>query len=222
MKVALGVFILLPSGDTIIRHSNSILIQRQRTNEMKSISCRDGFYLLGLTAIIGLISGVLVAALFVYFDTSNTWQRISNPPEKTAELLDYDYFAGKAYVRTTSGNIYICSSSYNANGRGCEKVVQLSEYPPLNSCDGKVYPIPKLPGTVVSKLEVHPCVEDSWVQVNLIVLDDDSIWKWEKIEGEAIFFGRIFLVGVGAICGVTLSLVSGILLLKRRLQWQAK
>jgi len=102
------------------------------------------------------------------------------------------------------------------------KVAHLPEYAPLNSCDGKTYPTPKPPGTVVSKLKVHPCIYESWVQVNLVVLDDDSIWKWETIEGEIIFFGRIFLVGIGAVCGTTLSLIggTGILLLKRKRQWQ--
>lgn len=191
---------------------------------MNSISCRDGLCLAGLTAIIGLASGILVVAVFVYLDSSNNWQRISNPPEKVVELLDYDYgFNRGAYVRTTTGDIYACSSSYKANGTGCVKTSYPPEYRPLNSCAGKVYPTPKPPGTVVSKLEVHPCIEDSWVQVNLIVLDDDSIWKWETIEGEIIFFGRIFLVGIGAVCGATLSLIGGIgiLLLKRRRQQQA-
>ncbi len=65
---------------------------------------------------------------------------------------------------------------------------------------------------------VKSILRESSVQVNLAVLDDDSIWKWETIEDEIIFFGRIFLVGMGAVCGTTLSLMGGIgiLLLKRK------
>ena len=192
------------------------------TQRYHYLSCRDILALMGLAIIVGLTTGVLVVAFFACLDSSNNWQQISNPPDKVVELLDYDYSFNRAYVRTTTEDIYTCSSSYKANGKGCVKVSYPSEYPPLNSCAGKIYPTPKPPGAVVSQLEVHPCIEDSWVQVNLVVLDDDSIWKWETIEGEIIFFGRIFLVGIGAVCGATLSLIGGIgiLLLKRKRQWR--
>jgi hypothetical protein len=175
---------------------------------MNSISRRDGLCLLVFAALMGLISGVLVIALFAYFDATNNWQRISNPLDKTVELLDYDDSTSQAYIKTASGNIYACSSSYHSNGKGCEKVEHLPQYPPLNSCSEKIYPTPKPPGTTISNLEVHPCMEDSWVQVNLIVLNDDSIWKWEKIESEVTFFGEIFFTGIGAICGASLGLLS--------------
>jgi hypothetical protein len=191
------------------------------------VSIRVVISLLGFAAIMGLISGILVVGLFACLDTFNNWQRISTPQDKAVELLDYDYplFIGDraAYVKTATGTIYACSPSYRANGRGCVKASYPPEHLIVNTCCDKIYSTPKPPGAVVSELKVCPCVEDCSVQVNLILLDDGSVWKWEKADCEMVFFGRVLLALVGAGCGATLGLIGGfaILLLKCRRQRQA-
>jgi len=183
---------------------------------MKRLYCRDNLSLIVLATIIGLACGSLlgVVVFVVYPSIDSSWQQISNPPDEAIEILGYYYLGETVYVRTATGKIYACSSPSYKENKGC---TELTEVPPeLNinvSCNWKVFPTPKPPGKTIHQFEAHPCIPDSTLQVNHIILEDGSIWKWEKGTSEFGDFFTVIFVGVCGIAGAALGLISGIITL---------
>ena len=190
---------------------------------MKKLSWRDSLRLVGLATVVGLVCGSLlgVAVFVVYPSLDSGWRRISNPPDKAIELFGYYYLGEMVYVGTETRKIYACSSPTYKDNKGCTKLTEIPPESNINvSCNWKVFPTPKPPGRTIHQFEAHPCIPDSTLQVNHIILEDGSIWKWEKGTSEFGDFLTAIFVGVCGIAGAVLGLISGviILLLKRRKQ----
>lgn len=168
--------------------------------------------------VIGALSGVAVFILAFVFPV---WRPIMMPPENRVDLLAYQNNAfddNTLYVRTVSGNIYaLSSSSYGKSDTEWRRVERVNQKTNSYECDFSEFPTPYPPGKIVSQLESHPCVLDSRSQVDHIILEDGSIWKWEKTTGEMDVLlapvGVIY-VGIGGVLGAIAGILTGFALIR--------
>ena len=166
--------------------------------------------------IIGFLLGAgLGIAIFVFVIFFRPWQQVVAPPEKAVELLAYYNNAfedNTLYVRTVSGNLYTYGpSSHSADDIKWRRVAQVNQEASGNECDFGKFSTPRPPGRILSQLESHPCVLDGESQVNYIILEDGSIWKWEEATGEL----DLLLIPMGAVVAFisgSLGAVAGLLI----------
>ena len=174
----------------------------------------------------GIIIGALLGiAVFVFAIFFRPWQQITLPPENAVELLAFHttgFESGILYIRATSGNVYAYSPfSDGASNVEWRKVEQVNREESSYECKLGRFSTPNPPGRIVSQLESHPCLQDAESQVNYIILEDGSIWKWDKSTGEMdgllIPLGVIVAVIGGALAGVA-GVVIGLvtLILKKK------
>jgi hypothetical protein len=162
-----------------------------------------------------IVGAVLGIAVFVFATFFRPWRQMKVPPENAVELLAFHttgFESGTLYIRTTSGNVYAYSPfSDGASNVEWRKVEQVNQEESSYECKLGKSPTPNPPGRVVSQLESHPCLEDGESQVNYIILEDGSIWKWEEASGEM----DLLLLPVGVIAaaiGGALGVVAGMLI----------
>jgi hypothetical protein len=166
----------------------------------------------------GIIIGALLGvAAFVLTYIFPMWQPVTAPPEKPAEILAYhsnDSEENTLYIRTSTGNIYNYGlSSYWAGDAKWRKVDQVNQEASGYECNFGGFATPIPPGTVISQLESHPCIVDAESQVDYVLLQDGSIWRWEKTVPEWaiiwVFFGLVVYVFIGCGLGVIAGLLIG-------------
>jgi hypothetical protein len=146
--------------------------------------------------------GVIVFVFAIFF---RPWQQIAEPPENAIKLLAYQ--GGILYIRAASGNLF----AYGTSDSKWKSVGQVNPQASSYECNLRQFSTPRPPGRIVSQLETHPCVEDATSQVNHILLEDGSIWKWEETTGEL----DVLLVPAGvvvAVIGGALGVVAGLLI----------
>jgi len=157
----------------------------------------------------GIIIGALLATtVFVFEFVFPRWIPVMAPPETAVKLLAYQ--GGVLYIRTVSGNVY----AYEASDGRWKRAEQVDPKASDNECNFGEFSTPRAPGKIVSQLESYPCIVDAASQVNLILLEDGSIWKWEKTAGEMdllfVPIGVIVATVTGGSLGVVVGLVIGI------------
>jgi hypothetical protein len=161
----------------------------------------------------GIIIGALLGvAAFVFTYVFPMWQPVTAPPEKGVEILE----GNTLYIRTTAGNIYQYGpSSYKDDTTEWSRVDQVNHEASGYECNFGGFATPIPPGKVISQLESHPCIVDASSQVNYILLEDGSIWRWEKTAGELDLLilpvGVIVAAAIGGSLGVAVGLLIGIL-----------
>jgi hypothetical protein len=174
-------------------------------------------------AIVGFIIGALLAIAVLALEfVFPVWLPIMAPPEKAIQLLAYhnnDFEANTLYVRTVSGNVYAFRFlTYGTSDIEWRSVEQANADANNYECNFGKFSTPRPPGRMVSQLESHPCVLDSSSQVNYIILEDGSIWRWGKsvYEFEEIWvvFGLIVSVIIGGGLGVALGVLIGFVIVK--------
>jgi hypothetical protein len=170
----------------------------------------------------GIIIGVLLGLIaFVLVFVFPIWRPIMAPPEKAVELLAYRYNAFDdytLYIRAASGDIYAYrSSDYGASDVEWRQVEQVKREENSYKCNFGGFSTPIPPGKIVSQLESHPCIVDAESQVNHILLEDSSIWKWEKTTGELdmllIPLGA-FVAAIAGLIGAVAGMLIGIAIVK--------
>lgn len=164
----------------------------------------------------GIIIGALLGvAAFVCNYIFPMWQQVTMPPEMSAQLLAYHsnaYEENTLYVRAITGNIYTYGpSSYGAGDVKWRKVEEVNQEASKYQCVGK-FSTPNPPGKVVSQVEGHPCIVDASSQVNYILLEDGSIWRWEKTVPEFAIIWALFGLGLYVLIGGGLGVIAGVLI----------
>jgi hypothetical protein len=169
------------------------------------------------SAIAGFIIGALLATtVFVFEFVFPIWIPVMAPPEKAVKLLTYHnngFDDNTLYVRTESGSVYAFRvASFGASDIEWKKAEQT--YPEANDyeCNFGKFPTPNPPGKIVSQLESHPCVVDSSNQVNYIILEDGSIWRWGKSVPEFEEYWALFGLAMCVFFGGGLGVLGGFFL----------
>jgi hypothetical protein len=163
--------------------------------------------------LIGLAGGVLAVCL-VYVLFNPSWQKLPLP-EKAAQVIRFDDHhngtPNDVYIKMESSEVYVCrwSLPFWTFKWTCEKpnkdfeANREPEYP--SSCGCGAFPTPQPPGKVALDYEYHPCIVDSCNQVNLVILEDGSIWQWSRSESD---IGFVFMGCTAIVVGSVGMLVS--------------
>jgi hypothetical protein len=171
----------------------------------------------------GIIIGALLGVVaFVFTYVFPMWQPVVAPPEKAAELLAYHsnaFESNTLYIRTGAGSIYKYGpSSYKDNDAKWSKVDQINQEASGYECNFGGFSTSIPPGKVISQLESHPCIVDAESQIDHILLQDGSIWRWEKTvpEFEVVWalFGLVVYAFIGCGLGVVAGVVIGFVIVK--------
>jgi hypothetical protein len=182
-----------------------------------------------ICALIGLIIDCLVIPwlLLNWYEVIG-WQPLPTPPEQVAEIVSYEDIANTIIVRTVSNRLYTCTFSRKSIfSHGClpqEQPVSTphSPTPPFsNLCRGKGFPTPKPPGAIAEELEAHPCIAEGYSQVNVILLENGTLWGWSAAKTDLDMGFALLCAPVSGGVGIVLGGLLG-LNLRRFARWNNK
>ncbi len=116
------------------------------------------------------------------------WQQLPSPQEEPTRFLGqsgFNFFGGIIYVEAESKNIY-SFSCYSLNPCEWKKVGNLPSGPeksiqvcPPGSKGSYITPL-VLSKKVIDRFEVNICGADYTIQQEWIILNDGTIWYWER------------------------------------------
>lgn len=159
-----------------------------------------------LLPILGCLGGARYGTAW-HRGTILEWKPLEPPPEKATEILAAGAGSGDSwavYVKTTNQKVYSCSYEI------CwiEKTVVPEDLRANPPCDPPVYfEVPSPPGQVVDSREAQACNSEAGYQVNFVVLEDGSVWRWQHYTTAFSLLERLF---VSTICGSILGLSGGL------------
>ncbi len=143
------------------------------------------------------------AAMNAYLNRDNRWFRIISPTdEKAVEIVAVTRLL-QPYVRTESGNLFFCSGGTWRDK--CEQVtaaeIPVNKVPPRwLTCAPELPQLPPLPGGIAHSLAVGQC-QESKTYAKLVILDDGSIWKWQRSFSWVNGFALASIIGYGLVLG---------------------
>lgn len=150
------------------------------------VSLTNFLRVLLVLSVAGLILGTLLLRQ-VYQIPHGNWTQLQSPPEKPVKFLansPFDIWGGTIYVETDRGNIFshTCDEENPCYWKEEESVPkQPAETfwtcPPNHKGE---FQTPPAPGRVLDSREVNVCGVDYGIQINFILLDNGTIWVWNK------------------------------------------
>lgn len=149
-----------------------------------------------------------------------SWQPLPPLPTRPVKILaagtGMSRYAWFVYVQTSDQRVYYCPP-YAADPCWEESAwpQDVSINPP---CDPPLhFSVPSPPRQVVDSLQMQACNFEAGYQVNLAILEDGRVWKWQHVASGLL--GLTFLVG-GTCCGSIGGLLGGlaIVVIRRRKQ----
>lgn len=169
----------------------------------EKISCLRHITTASLLTVAGFILGI---GFFIALENlpHGQWQQIISPPEKAVRFIGqsaFTFWGGSVYIESENGNIfsYTCDSENPCNWAK-------EETPPSES-EGNFWSCPSgynsssatpimLFKRVIDSYQVNICGVDYTNQINLILLDDGTIWVWNRFSSgyNIIFFGPVWLI----------------------------
>lgn len=146
------------------------------------------------------------------------WQPLPPLPGRPVKILAANTGLARhswfVYVQTSDGRVYYCPP-YAEDPCWEESAwpQDVSINPP---CDPPLhFSVPSPPRQVVDSLQVQACNFEAGYQVNLAILEDGRVWKWQHVASGLL--GLTFLVG-GTCCGSVGGLFGGlaVVIIRRR------
>lgn len=136
------------------------------------------------------------------------WKPLEPLPEKATEILaagtGLSNYSWVVYVKTTDQKVYSCSP----DAYWIEKTVVPEDFRANPPCDPPVYfEVPAPPSRVIDSREVQACNFEAGFQVNFVVLEDGSVWRWQHFTTGLSLLERLF---VSTVCGSILGLSGGV------------
>ena len=178
-------------------------------------STRSYSWFIPLGGFVGFALGMLLTV--VWGNTPPAWERqiypnISTSADPAVELIGFDYQAQVLYVRGQSQRIYPCSAPWFSDTAAivCYKTLSstATKLGDTTSC-GPIFPTLQPPGNVISALEASPCQDDAHLQIDYVILNDNSIWRLIQSSGGVGESLACLFTMVCAAVGTILGLVIG-------------
>lgn len=177
--------------------------------------------------ILGLVIGPLLFLAYMRLP-QGSWQELPSPPERIAHLVTstpIGLWGGEVYATTADGALYAWVCEWGK----CTWASRDTLPPPPDPedywsgpCpDGSDKPDekshqPRLPGRVAERYATRYCGPDYSLDVFYLLLDDSSLWSWERMNGGHGMAVGIYLSAlVGAACGLVIGLVVALVVLRR-------
>jgi hypothetical protein len=178
---------------------------------------RSYSWIIPLGGFAGFVIGLVLAAAF---NASSTWERqnypsISASADPAAELIGYADQSQLLYVKSRSQKIFQCHVAWpgEATTTVCVETRPnvAATVEDTTSC-GRIFPTLQPPGNVVSALEVSPCRDDEYVQIDFVILSDNSIWRLLQGSGGAgESLAELFTLAT-VVIGTVLGLIIGLII----------
>lgn len=139
-----------------------------------------------------------------------SWQPLAPLPAKPVKILAVGTGLARhawfVYVQTSDQRVYYCPPFSE------EPCWEESSWPqdvsinPL--CDPPLhFTMPPPPRKVIDSIQVQACNFEAGYQVNLAILDDGRVWKWQHVTSGLL--GLTILLG-GTCCGSMIGLLAGL------------
>jgi hypothetical protein len=191
------------------------LDQYQMLGANKMNSTRSYSWFIPLGGFIGFVIGVVLA--IALFNVSPAWEQqiypsISEFADPAVELIGFDYQGQFLYVRTKSQKIYQCHVAWPSGTTTTvctdAKPNNATKLEDTTSCR-PVFPTLQPPGNVVSTLEASPCQDDAHLQIDYVILSDNSIWRLIQSSGgvgeSLVEFFTLVSAAVGTLLGIIIG-----------------
>jgi hypothetical protein len=152
----------------------------------------------------------------LYRTYSFPWEKIEPCPEKPVEITAYSNFSLSSeiiYVKTDTQSLYSYERAYQKPDIWKKIEAIPNESISAYYLEGvKRYKTPDTPGKVIDNLDVLIQGPDYSLQVDYILIEDGTLWRWDRMTS-ALDITVFFVIGiVGAIASFLSSLT---LLIKR-------
>lgn len=179
-------------------------------SHIKTASCLRHLLTAFSFTVAGLLLGIV---LFIGINElpHGQWGQVMPPPEKPVLVLGqsaFTYWGGSIFIESEEGNIfsYMCDTENPCKWNK-------EEFPPIKpeetlwSCPpdykGSYIAPTILFGKIVDSYEVNICGVDYTNQINLVILEDGTIWVWNRFSS-AIERGFIFPIWLAVSLGASL------------------
>jgi hypothetical protein len=166
-----------------------------------------------LTGFLGSLVGGGVYLLWAVFSPQysvyipvGSWELVAPSPSSSVQLLAYH--DGKLFLQSRDGAIVAC----DLNRSECSIVPYVPESP-IRFCGEAGSLRPFAPGKIVSSLAIRDCYPDAYVDTHFVVVEDGSIWKWQRWWSQNEVHLRL---AAWAIQGATVAALTSIIVLWRR------
>ena len=152
------------------------------------------------------------------------WERVADPPERVVEFagpICYELSHQAIYAKTASGRFYVYN--YPMSGQCYWEEVEgtAADTGRCAVLQRRPYRPPRPPGAAVASAEVYDLGADCAGQRNYVLLEDGSIWQWDRgMCALAVAFIYFLLVAVSIALGL-LGCFS-LIILRRRGGWQTR
>ncbi len=163
-----------------------------------------------LGGFIGFLSGMILAASY---NVPPTWERqdypsISQSADPVTTLIGFDYESELLFVRSKSQQTYQCHVTWP--GRPTSTICIRKELIKSNfALCRPIFPTLQPPGKVISTLEVSPCQDDGPLQIDYVILSDNSIWRLIQCSGgvgeSLAFVVTLVCASIGTVLGVIIG-----------------
>ena len=172
-------------------------------------------------SILAIILGILLSFAYIFIEISfpyGGWKLFEAPPETPIEFvgdIHTEISEDLLIVKSDKENLFLYSCVSNRVDCGWKRIDEFSEealsegrcFSPLPE-----YIHPLYPGKVLAKKILDGCGADSAIQYQYILLEDGSIWVWEKhISGMYIALLHELWLWIGpaiALIGTTSTLLN--------------
>lgn len=172
--------------------------------------------------------GITILAITLYnLLPEGDWRELEKPPERLTQFVTntpLHFFGGEIYASTADGTLY--ATTCDGDVCGWEKKEVLP--PPADKSsywsgfcvdDSKPKGIilkPSTPGNVIDSYETRYCGPDYVNNIFFILLDDGSVWVWNKFDSAYAMYLYEKRYTVGTILGLVLGGLIGLMVIAKK------
>ena len=169
-----------------------------------------------LGGFIGFVIGMILAAVF---NVPSAWEQqnypsITQSAGPAIKLIGFDYQSEVLFVKSKSQKIYQCRVTWPGMTTSTicmEAGFNVAAMSNSTTCR-PIFPTLQPPGNVISALEASPCQDDAHLQIDYVILSDNSIWRLIQSSGGVGESLTCLVTLACAAAGTVLGLITGIIL----------
>jgi hypothetical protein len=131
-----------------------------------------------------MLLGFVVGVGLFYILSWEPWEFVSEVSGTPTQLIydEFDYSDSYSfYVKTSDVLLYFCE--LGAKEKSCIQIDTNTFLPDsFLSCGKSDRTPPPVPGVVLTSLDIRHCIVDGHIDIQVIGLEDGSIWAWQYVD----------------------------------------